>query len=444
MSQNNPCKYFPFDSQVGLSYLYLIKWFFLSVSAGIVGSCVVRSFIFLSRLISSFLLSYPVPLPLWTVIGALVAGGVIYKLQPHAAGEGIPSYIRGIRTHKGDLLFSVTFFKYWAALATLSTFGNGGVIGPLGRTTAGIMSILTRGMKKLNVGFSSDDLRTASICGLAATVGAVFHSSIGGGIFAVEIIQKAKMGYKDLFPAILTSATSTFFCKAVGWNSFYQINAVDSFMEIDKVGWLLALTILLGISGGLYPSLYALIVRIFKRKEGNVVFKVIVGSLVASLIAWSINPELLGTSNQFIAAIFSGDMNTLTGRLHGIESIGLLLLIMLMFKAFCNCITVGCGMSAGFTGPAAIIGMLLGASAACFLGIPIGSPTYFAFTAAGFSGMLASSMNVPISSAVMAAEIFGLQYSFPGGLAAIVGFQVTRHQTIYDYALAGAGLRPDE
>ena len=109
---------------------------------------------------------------------------------------------------------------------------------------------------------------------------------------------------------------------------------------------------------------------------------------------------------------------------------------MLFCKIICNCIIVGSGMNAGFTGPAVISGMLLGAAAANFLNIEYLSPTYYAFLTAGFSGMLASSMNVPLASAVMATEIFGLQYSFPAGLSAIIGFQVMRHYTIYDYALS--------
>ena len=35
-----------------------------------------------------FLLKYPVPLPVYAVFGALITGGIIYKLQPEASGEG--------------------------------------------------------------------------------------------------------------------------------------------------------------------------------------------------------------------------------------------------------------------------------------------------------------------------------------------------------------------
>ena len=441
-------KLFPFkikiDNRTKLSYGYLLKWMVLSILAGIIGSVIVHSFIFLSTGLSSFLLSFNFPIPLWPVFGAMIAGGIIYRLQPHAAGEGIPSYIRGIRIHKGDLLFSVTFFKYWAALATLSTFGNGGVVGPLGRVSAGTMSFIEGKLNSFHIGFTKEDQHTAAICGLAAAVGAIFHSSIGGGIFAVEIIQKEKMGYKDLFPSILSSTTAVFLCKALGLKSFYQINAIGEFMNVNKIGWLLLLSILTGAAGGLYTYLYSLITKVIKRKEGNVFLKVIAGSLIASLIAWAVNPELLGLSKSIFTAVLSGNLDILTGRLGSIHSVSLILVIILFCKALCNCVTVGSGMSAGFTGPIAIVGLLLGAAMAYYLHIENASPTYFAFLAAGFSGMLASSMNIPLAAAVITTETFGLQYSFPSALAAVIGFQITRHQTIYDYALAGAGLTLDD
>jgi len=91
-------------------------------------------------------------------------------------------------------------------------------------------------------------------------------------------------------------------------------------------------------------------------------------------------------------------------------------------------------MSAGFTGPSALVGMLLGVSAASFLHIEIGSSTYFAFMAAGFSGMLSSSMNVPLAAAILSIEVFGLEYSFPAAVSSIIGFQMMRGSTIYSYA----------
>jgi H+/Cl- antiporter ClcA len=428
------------DREKKLSYIYLIKWVILALIAGIVGSLIVRSFFLLTREISSYLHTFSIPVFLWTVAGALLAGGIIYRIQPHAAGEGIPSYIRGMRIHKGNLPFSVTFFKYWAALATLATFGNGGVVGPLGRVSSGLMSFISR---KIGWAFDKHDWHVASICGLAAAVGSIFHSSIGGGIFAVEVIQRAKMGYKDIFPAILASSAAVFICKAVGWNSFYTITVVNEFLDIRMVWGLLFLVICAGAVGGLYIRSYAVIARLWGRKEGNVFLKVILGSFIAGSIGWLINPELLGTSDKMIQAIISGELMVLTGRMAEAIPLFLILFIMLAGKAICNCITVGSGMSAGFTGPAAIIGMLLGAACAHLFNIPPDTATFYALIAAGFSGVLSSSMNIPLAAAIMTVEIFGLHYSFPAALAAVVGFQVTRAKTIYDYALESKELDMD-
>ena len=90
-------------------------------------------------------------------------------------------------------------------------------------------------------------------------------------------------------------------------------------------------------------------------------------------------------------------------------------------------------MSAGLTGPSALVGMLLGVTVANFLGVELSSPTYFAFVAAGFSGMLSSSMNIPLAAAILSIEIFGLQYSFPATIASVIGFQMMRGATIYDF-----------
>jgi hypothetical protein len=43
----------------------------------------------------------------------------------------------------------------------------------------------------------------------------------------------------------------------------------------------------------------------------------------------------------------------------------------------------------------------------------------------------------------MTVELFGVRYGIPGALTAIVGFQVNRHFTLYDFALAGSGRKTD-
>lgn len=416
-----------------LAYLYLTKWIILSIISGVIGPLVVHSFHFLLKSSVNFLSTLSLPLFSWSIVGALFAGFIVYRISPYSAGEGIPSYIRGIQIHNGELLFKVTFFKYFAALTTLATFGSGGVVGPLGRVSAGIMSSMCQ---KTHILFRKHDWSTAAICGMSAAVGAIFHSSIGAGIFAVEVMQRKRMGYKDIFPAILSSSLAVFLCKAIGWKSFYNFTVPNIFMDISYTGALFLLIFLVGVLGGLYVRFYEYVSNSFGRsKEKITILKLLLGVTVASIIAWLVNPNLLSTSSKIIPAIITNDISILTGHIGGFLPLFFILLIAAIVKGISNCLTVGCGMSAGFTGPAAIIGMLVGASVAHLFQIPPQSATYYAFVAAGFCGFLASSMNIPLAAAIMTIEVFGLQYSLAAGLAAVIGFQVTKNQDIYDFAI---------
>lgn len=413
--------------------LYLvIKWLFIPLVSAVIGTSTYQIFNFLLKHIAFYLWNTQIPLPIWSAVGALIAGLVIYKIQPRAAGEGIPSYIFGLRRKVGNLDGSVTFYKFWAALTTLATFGNGGIVGPLGRVSAGIMSVITRRIFKIH---RKQTWQLASICGLASIVGTVFHSSIGGGIFAVEIINRDKMKYIDIFPAIVASAASVYISKALGWATFYTIPDVDEFLEVDMLVPLLILVICAGTGGKLYVKLYSILAKFFERHKQTSIWGLLIGSVIAAVIGWLINPEIMGTSTSLIPSIIHNDKTLLAGHLPLLLPISLILLILAIVKGVCNCLTVGSGMSAGFTGPAIIIGMLLGASAANIFSIAEGTATYYAFIAAGFCGVLASSMNIPLAAAIITIEVFGLQASFPASMAAIVGFLINRDRTIYDYAL---------
>jgi CIC family chloride channel protein len=214
------------------------------------------------------------------------------------------------------------------------------------------------------------------------------------------------------------------------------MDPVNEFMDVFILGWILLVAVLSGVLGWGYNNLYAVIsTRIKRDTTHNILIKVLVGSIIASWIGWLINPNILGTSRRIVYSLFSIDKSYLIGNLDFGIPFAVLLLILLSVKAFCNCVTVGSGMSAGFTGPTVIVGMLLGASIATIIGVSNGHANYYACIAAGFAGMLAGSMNVPLAAAIITIECFGLQYSFPAGIAAVVGFQINRFNTIYDYAL---------
>ena len=157
---------------------FLGKWFFFSVVSGLLAAGLVRLFLMLLHTIRDYLAGTGVIPPVWALLGALLAGLLVYRVSPGSIGEGIPSYLNGMLHHRGVLGFRETIFKFWAALVTLTTFGSGGIVGPLGRVSAGALSEMNRWLRKVVPLFTAGDTHTAALCGFAATVGAIFHAPI--------------------------------------------------------------------------------------------------------------------------------------------------------------------------------------------------------------------------------------------------------------------------
>lgn len=416
------------------SYLFLLKWLFIALLGGIFGAFVVKSFSYLLQEFSSLIEELTIPEFILPAIGGVIVGNSFYLAEAEASGEGIPSYIRAINSRYGSLNPSATLFKYLAALFTLSFRGSGGVVGPLCRVSGGIMSYIAGLFSRIRS--SENDQRVATICGVSGAMGTILHTPIGGGMFAVEILARASMTYKNLFPAILASSFSFIISKAMGFSPFYKIDAPTHFMEIKYFGWLLLLAFLSGFIGILFVTIYEKISTLFKRLSHLNIATIIGGSICGLLSLATV--DILGTGSNLFTFMSKGHYH----RLQRVEFFGkylvLLFLMLIVLKILATSLTIGSGLSAGFTGPTMFLGIFTALVISNLSGVELSSSTFYAFMAAGISGMLASVMNVPIAGAVIVTEIFGLNYSFPAAWGSIIAFQIARHRTIYRYSMSVA------
>ncbi len=433
-------------NQKTASYLNLVQWASVALLSAVVANAVFQGFLFLFRRMTGFFSSLEgIPLWIWPTVAVFPVGLIVYRLVPSSMGEGIPSYLEGIRRKKGVLSFRETIFKFLAALLTLGSFGNGGLVGPLGRMSAGFMSGFGRLFMKL--GMRKELLPLFPICGMAALLGTLMHSSIGAGIFAVEIILKTNMQYNFLFPAILASSASVYIAKSLELAPLFSFDAPFSHTEMDIFLCALFVMVSAGFLGKGFILSYGGISRIFRRDSllppGRRTVLMAAGAMIATLTLL-VNPALIGTSDGIVKALFSMDRTILYGPLSGEIPLFAVLLLLLVCKGLANIFTVASGMSAGFTGPAILMGLLLGAAFAEYFGIAEGTDEFYTLMAAGFASYFASMMNTPIASAVITVELFGLHYSLPAGLAAVVGYMVNQDHTLYDLVLEERHERLDE
>ena len=386
---------------------------------------IVHSFSFFMKNLQKFSKSSISFLPFWTVLGAIFVSIIIYKISPRSRGEGVPSYIRSINHMDGSFNIKNTIFKYLAALIALGTFSNGGLVGPVGRVSAGLSSYINKKLKINKI----VKLKVGAVCGFAAAISLIFHAPVAGGIFAVEILEQKNMKYSYLFPAMLSSAFAVFLAKILNLPSFYNFSVPDIAIPNNLYLQIILVGVFTGFAGRYYNIFYKSVSSFINRNEKKNLFKEIMfGSILVSLISFFINPDLMGTSNQMIQYITS-DIEKLYGNMPISINLVLLLFILSVAKAMGNCITVGTGLSAGFAGPIIIVGMILGAITARITGIEFYSSEYFAMICAGFTGMLASSMNIPIAAMILSLEMFGYNYAIVAIISTIIAFKINDYAT---------------
>ncbi len=377
---------------------------------------------------------------------AVITGLFIYSIAPEAAGEGIPSYLDALRHEDRLLPIGATIFKYPAAIITLVGYGSGGTVGPLGRVVSGMSQWVTNGLGRVMPGLFTDFREydesyhaptTAAISGMAAGIAALFHAPLAGAVFAVEVIQRDQLRYRQIFPAVLASSTAVFIARIAGFRPVYT-GSLPAFEASWRV--LLLVVILAVITGGLgiaYTRLYRWMADLFGRSHmRRRTVCLIIGMTLSTAIGLSLSPELLGTSLSLFRRLIAGELYFVDGILTRVP-LTIALILLLVAKVMTNCLTVSSGMSAGFTGPAIIVGMLAGAVLSVVSGTAPGTATYSILVVAGISGMLASTMNIPLAASILSVEMFAPAYGIPAGLAAMIAFQTARYNTIYDAALEG-------
>jgi len=411
--------------------------------SGIVAASLVHLFDTILSLLWSWHDTSGIPaIPL--AIAAAIVAGVLYRFAPTAAGEGIPAYLDAIRDRDATLPLRDTIVKYPAALLSLGFYGSGGVVGPLGRVVSGFAQAITTGLQRLfpHLFADSDTANahyhaptTAAISGMAAAVAAIFHAPIAGAVFAVEIIQSDQLRYHQLFPAVLSSAGAVFFMDLFGWPAPMGVIVTAFQPEPLNVVPVIIVGLFSGSIGRFYTGFYRVLARRMGRYDRkNRTWRLIIGMIAAASLSILVHPAIAGTSPEIPIVVGFGDISRL--QIPWIPWTGALLLIVIMVvKIVANCVTVASGMSAGFTGPAALVGMLAGAAVAVAFGYDSGGYSYATLVVAGFAGTLASTMNIPLAASILAMEVFAPSFGVPAGLAAILGFQTARYNTIYDVAL---------
>jgi CIC family chloride channel protein len=270
---------------------------------------------------------------------------------------------------------------------------------------------------------------------VSGAVSAIFHAPLGGGFFAAEILRKDSLRYSDLFPSILTGgvayATSYHLLVQV---PIFHVTAPTLRMSGALGLWLLLVALVSGTFGVLFIVTFERVSRTLRRLPlGQPVTAGVAGVLIC--VIWLARAQwALATSMPLYFVITEGKTATFTSHTFLSQHVTLLLLIVLLVKIIATSLTVGSGLSGGFTGPLLIIGAASGALMSSLSGFGTNTPAYYGCLACGVAAVLGAAMNIPIAAIIITVRIFGYDYALPAVIGGILAFFVFKSRTIYEYS----------
>ena len=232
------------------------------------------------------------------------------------------------------------------------------------------------------------DERIIVMCGMAAAFSALFGTPLTAALFAMEVVTVGRMYYAAMVPCMVSSYTAALLAHVFGIHAIHGYPVHDALaldplpiLQVSVLGVLCAvLSIFFCVVIHSAPKLYA------KYLPDPLVRGAVGGALVLGLSLLVGNQTYNGAGDGVIRQLLAGD------------TIPEAFLLKILFTA----LTLGAGFRGGEIVPVLFTGCAFGVWAGPLLGLPHG------FSGAlGMSAVFCGATNCPLSSILLAFELFG-------------------------------------
>ncbi len=351
-------------------------------------------------------------------IGLFVSGFLTNTFAPEAAGHGTDAIIKSYNDNWGRVNVIVVPIKLIASVFTIAFGGSAGREGPTVQMGGGIGYFIGN-----KLGVSLKDMRKIVVCGMGASFGAIFTAPLAGGVFGAEVLYMDDVEYNTLFISFVSSITAFYvYAVILGQTRLFTFPIPDGYSFIPERDILLFVGI--GILVGLVSLIY--VKTLYGYEELNEKYelpqyvKTTIGGVLTGLTAVFVTPLVLGTGISLVEKIsVQHDISTL------------FLLALLVGKILATSFTIGSGGSGGVVAPSLTIGALTGGIVSGLVNYPFP----LAIVTACAVGGLGSAAHIPITTLIMAGEMFGVEMMKPAAIVTLTSAWVARSDTIYRESL---------
>ena len=404
MPQKHPIeKKYAFIKSVKRDATNLIKWLVISIVTGIVSGGISSIFAHFLGIATEYRKTH-----LWIFLFLPVAGMLIVFLYEKIGYDdrGTNQVLSTIRSEDdvpmktGPLIFISTILTH----LTGASAGREGAAIQLGGSVGNQIGRW--------IHLDDEDRHTIVMCGMCAAFTAVFGTPMAAAIFAMEVVSVGVMYYTALFPCVISALIASNFSANLGIypESFNvaQIPAVTVLTSI-KIG---IVAIGCGIISIIFCIMLDKIEYFYKKYLKNPYIRVAIAGIATIILTFFLGTEqYMGSGIEIIhKSIDEGITDNLS--------------------FFWKMLLTAIAMRAGFRGGEIVPSFAIGATFGCFIGHIIGlEPSLCA--ACGMTAVFCGVTNCPITSVLIAFEMFGFKGSAYYLISVAISYAVSGYYGLY-------------
>ena len=383
-----------------------LKWIVLTVIIGAVVGLIMSGFASLISVVTAFRLAH-----MWMLLLLPAAGCAIvflYHRFGHEVDHGTNTVIEAVRENapmpyeQGLLVLAATVITHAFGGST----GREGAALQLGGSAASCIGDALR--------LDEKDKKIFLMAGMSAAFSALFGTPLAASILPMEFALVGEMFYPALVPCVLASFTAHAVAVTVGTASLSVPYAVSSVPRLYSLAFPKALLIgaAAAAAGILFINALHITDSYFDRWfKGKPYIRVIVGGAAVAALAFLLRTQdYCGLSAQVIHDSFTGQAAPYA----------------FLLKIVFTCLT----LESGFKGGEIVPSFVIGASVGCLLSGLLGLPADLA-SACGMCSLFCAITNSPITSLIIALELFGAQGMGFYAVAVAVAYRLSGYYGVF-------------
>ena len=393
------------DTKAGMkaNIRYFIKWSALALAIGSVAGAAGTIFSMGVSWATGFRLSHPSMLFFLPVSGLLIVW--LYHSFHEERNRGTNMVIDAISSNErvtpatGPLIFFSTILTHLGG-------GSSGREGAALQLGGSIGNSFGEWFK-----LDERDKKIAIMCGMSAVFSALFGTPVAAAIFSLEVVSIGVLYYAALVPCVFSSFLAVGIARAAGLEGEHFPVEMIPVLDLKSVGLLVLLGILCAAVSILFCVLLHTAEHAYRKYFPDARVRILAGSfLFIALTLLSGTRDYCGSSMGLIESSIEGSARY--------EAF----LMKMLFTAV--------ALGAGFKGGEIVPTLCVGAALGCAFGEITGfAPSLCA--ACGMAALFAGVTNCPITSLVIALELFGYEGMEYFSIIIAVAFALSGYYGLY-------------